>query len=47
MASTQPVRVPERQPEASESPATASRTHPLPAPRKPSFTIKVRGMIPT
>ena len=46
MASTQPVRVPERQPEAS-SPASESRTHPLPSPRKPSFTIKVRGMIPT
>jgi len=45
MASTQPVRVPERQPEASDSPASASR-NPLPAPRKPSFTIKVRGMIP-
>jgi hypothetical protein len=47
MASTQPVRVPERQPEASDSPASPSAAHPLPAPRKPSFTIKVKGMIPT
>jgi hypothetical protein len=47
MASTQPVRVPERQPETTEVPASASRTHEVPARRKPSFTIKVRGMIPT
>ncbi|HEY3172345.1 MAG TPA: hypothetical protein VGK86_07195 [Thermoanaerobaculia bacterium] len=46
MATTQPVRVPERRPEPSEVPAT-STTSPVPAPRKQPFTIKVKGMIPT
>jgi len=46
MASTQPVRVPERQPEPSDAPATSAASHPLPSPRKRSFTIKVKGMIP-
>jgi hypothetical protein len=47
MASTQPVRVPERHPEPAEAPAISATPRPLPAPRKPRFTIKVKGMIPT
>ncbi len=46
MATTEPVRVPERRPEPSETPTT-STAHRVPAPRKPQFTIKVKGMIPT
>lgn len=45
MSSTQPVRVPGREPEPN---ATVSGVPaPQPAPRKPRFTIKVKGMIPT
>ncbi len=47
MATTQPVRVPERRPEPSETPATSTTSHPVPGPRKQAFTIKVKGMIPT
>ena len=47
MATTQPVRVPERRPEPSETPAASTTTHSVPAPRKQPFTIKVKGMIPT
>jgi len=47
MATTQPVRVPERRPEPSETPAASTTSHSVPAPRKQPFTIKVKGMIPT
>jgi hypothetical protein len=47
MASTHPVRVPERQPEVPESATISESARPLPAPRRPRFTIKVKGMIPT
>lgn len=45
MASTQPLPVPERQPEPAPRTAT-SVPRPLPDARKPRFAIKVRGMIP-
>jgi hypothetical protein len=47
MASTHPVRVPERRPEPAEAPAIsrAPRTHP--EPKKPRFTIKIKSIIPT
>jgi hypothetical protein len=47
MASNHPVRVPERRPETSENTAISAEPRPLPSPRKPRFTIKVKGMIPT
>jgi hypothetical protein len=47
MASTQPVRVPERTPEPAENATISAAPRPLPAPRKARFTIKVKGMIPT
>jgi len=47
MASTHPVRVPERQPEPAENATISAAPRPLPAPRKARFTIKVKGMIPT
>jgi hypothetical protein len=46
MASTHPVRVPERRPETAENTAISAEPRPLPSARKPRFTIKVRGMIP-
>ncbi len=45
MSSTQPIPVPERQPEPT-NPRTASVPRPVPDARKPRFAIKVRGMIP-
>lgn len=45
MSSTQPVPVPERNPP--ETRGIAASPQPLPAPRRPRFTIKVKGMIPT
>lgn len=45
MSSTQPVSVPERQPEPT-APRAASVPRPVPDARKPRFAIKVRGMIP-
>jgi len=47
MATTEPVRVPERRPEPPETPATSTTSHPVPASRKQPFTIKVKGMIPS
>jgi hypothetical protein len=47
MASTQPVRVPERRPEISENTAISSAPRPVPSPRKTRFTIKMKGMVPT
>lgn len=47
MASTEPVRVPERRPETSENNAISAEPRPLPSARKTRFTIKVKGMIPT
>jgi hypothetical protein len=47
MATTQPVRVPERRPEPPENSATPTTSHSVPAPRKQPFTIKVKGMIPS
>jgi len=47
MASTQSVRVPERQPEPTDASAISASPRPVPAPRKPRFTIKVKGMIPS
>lgn len=47
MPSTHPVRVSERQSEPAENTAISAAPRPLPAPRKPRFTIKVKGMIPT
>jgi hypothetical protein len=46
MASTQPLPVPERQPEPAARRAAASVPRPVPDARKPRFAIKVRGMIP-
>jgi len=43
MASTEPVRVPERRPETAENAAP----RPLPSPRKTRYTIKMKGMVPT
>ena len=39
MASTQPVRVPERRSEPSETPAASAASHSVPTPRKQPFTI--------
>jgi hypothetical protein len=47
MASTQPVRVPERPAEPADNATISAAPRPLPAPRKARFTIKVKGMIPT
>lgn len=47
MSSTQPVRVPGREPERAENATVSGVPAPQPAPRKPRFTIKVKGMIPT
>jgi hypothetical protein len=46
MASTQPVRVPERRPETADSTTISTAPRPLSSPRKPRFTIKLKGMIP-
>ncbi len=46
MATTAPVRAPERQPEP-ETPTISESPRRLPSPKKPRFTIKVKGMIPT
>jgi hypothetical protein len=47
MASTEPVRVPERRPETADNTAISAAPRPLPAPRKTRFTIKMKGMVPT
>jgi hypothetical protein len=47
MASTHPVRVPERPAEAPEKTTISATPRPLPAPPKPRFTIKMKGVIPT
>jgi hypothetical protein len=47
MASTQPVRVPERRSETADSTTISAAPRPLSSPRKVRFTIKMKGMIPT
>ena len=47
MASTHPVRVPERPQESSEKATISATPRPLPAPPKARFTIKMKGVIPT
>jgi hypothetical protein len=46
MATTEPVRVPERRPET-ENTTISAAPRPLPSPRKTRFTIKMKGMVPT
>jgi hypothetical protein len=47
MASTQPVRIPERRSETADSTTISAAPRPLSSPRKARFTIKMKGMIPT
>jgi hypothetical protein len=47
MASTEPVRVPERRTEITENTEISAAPRPLPTPRKTRFTIKMKGMVPT
>jgi hypothetical protein len=47
MASTEPVRVPERRTEIAVNTEISAAPRPLPSPRKTRFTIKMKGMVPT
>ena len=47
MSSTDSARIPERREEIADNTAISAEPRPLPSSRKPRFTIKVKGMIPT
>lgn len=47
MSSTDSARIPERREETADNTAISAEPRPLPSSRKPRFTIKVKGMIPT
>jgi len=46
MASNHSIRVPERQPEPAEAPASSRAPRQLPSTKKPRFSIKLKGIVP-